>query len=165
MIWFRRLWITVCPEGPGAFSLKIDTHPCLGLTSQVVPGPLFPSGLLLARGCFQHLRHTSDHSLSHLGKEPLTLLYPYSPARARVFVLPAPPPQLTLHILTFGLWSVSGSHWPGLPTPDSQLLSCLYPTAHIPGLEPDKSFSCCFGKVASLSILGVLLRKDTSLEY
>ena len=120
--------------------------------------PAFPLRAPVSTQSFPALGHTTDHSLSHLGKESLTLLYPYSPARACVFVLPHPHLPSASSPLGFGLSMAATG-------PYSQLLSYLYSSAHIPGLEPDESFSHCFGKVVSLSILGLLLRKDTSLEY
>lgn len=134
-----------------AFSLRCP-HLLSGLFP-VVPGRFSPPGLLLA--CFQHLRRTSDHSLSHWVRNPNppVVLQPCQP----VFVLPPPPPP-PLCILT--LWALV-CQW----QPLAQLHDSLTPVLSLPDcphswLEPEESFSPLLWESGIFHpFLGVLLRK------
>ena len=87
---------------PKGLQSLINIWPYLGPTFRLslTPKLPFPSGLLPEHGCFQHLLlNLPSTAWCHFGRESLTLLYPYGPARAWVFALAysqLPPTSLSL---------------------------------------------------------------------
>ena len=122
LISFQRLWIILCPEGPRALSLQLISD----LASQVVAG-LRTTFSLRAPARTQLLPALAAYFWPRphviFGRESLTLLYPYSPARAES--LPYPP-WCVPHILIFGFGSVPWQ--PLAPTPNCRPIITPLPT-------------------------------------
>lgn len=140
----------------------VDVWPCLGLTFQVIPGPRATFLLRTIRTWL--LPALAAYFLTttwcHFGTESLTfLLCTALPRQAWIFALPHSEVPATFSSLDLGL--SCPSHWLRLPTAASS--SFL--------LRPDFQLGASWvlfsllGGIASLSILVLLLRKDTSLEY